>query len=58
MKSEIFFVVVSAFADLSDSSFSYLKDMPKAQRPYNSAVESHLSLEEVKRYLVERDVIA
>ncbi|MDF0599283.1 SDR family NAD(P)-dependent oxidoreductase [Psychromarinibacter sp. C21-152] len=51
---ENFFVVTSAFADLSNEQYIYLRGAPTAAFPYNSAVESAMTYNELKSYLVER----
>ena len=52
-----FFIVLSAFSHADSEQYAYLKDAPKADRPYNSQVEPAISYSELMDYLVSRNVI-
>lgn len=52
-----FFVVTSAFADLSAPAYAHLTGRPRADRPYNSAVEPALSRDELAAYFAEKGVL-
>jgi len=52
-----FFVVLSAFADSKAPIYNHLRDCPRPDRPYNSAVEPALSREDVVSYFAEKGVL-
>lgn len=52
-----FFVVTSAFADMTSDQYAYLRGSPRPGRPYNSALEPAMEREGLEAYLVERGVI-
>lgn len=54
---EDFFVVTSAFADMTSVKYTYLADAPKPSRPYNSSSESAMTREDLSSYLIERKVL-
>jgi FlaA1/EpsC-like NDP-sugar epimerase len=52
-----FFVTLSAFADPKAQQYAHLRDCPKPDRPYNSAVEPALSREELAAYFKAKAVL-
>ena len=54
---ENFFVVASAFADMTAPQYAQLRDCPRANRPYNSALEPAISRQELQDYLVRNGII-
>jgi len=52
-----FFVNLSAFADQTSPRYAHLKDCPKPDRPYNSAVEPALTRDQLAAYLAEKGVL-
>ena len=52
-----FFIIPSAFADLSENAYSYLKNCPKPDRPYNSSHETNMTRDEVESYFSEKKVL-
>lgn len=54
---ESFFVVTSAFADISEPQYAHIIEAPRPDRPYNSAVEPALSRNDLAAYFVEERVM-
>ena len=52
-----FFVTLSAFADLNTPNYAHLAACSSTDRPYNSAVESAMSREDLAMYFEEKEVI-
>ena len=52
-----FFIVLSAFADMNASHYSRFADLPRPDRPYNSAHEPALLRSELEDYLAERAIL-
>ena len=52
-----FFITLSAFADVSASSYPHLAGCPRPDRPYNSAQERTLSREDLAAYFTAHRVL-
>ena len=52
-----FFVIVSAFANLSSGTYDHLTAAPRPDRPYNSSVEAVMARDALASYLIDRGVI-
>lgn len=55
---EDFFVVLPAFADDHAVQFPITQGRSKADRPYNSALESSMAVESLKKYFSDKNILA
>ena len=52
-----FFITLPAYADISLDKYEHLKDCRRPKRPYNSAHESPLSVEDLREYFLANSVL-